>query len=107
MCIREAPGPMARLRCTERFTPTGGPTQPAFTMPFMRKRHRTQWLQNRRALAERFIEVWKLFSPLPIGSQNQFLHFPKGSLSGLTPVQALRRGLVARVMTAAHGHLER
>jgi hypothetical protein len=36
-----------------------------------------------------------------------FLNFPKGSLSGLTPVQALRRGLVTRVMTAARGHLER
>ena len=98
---------MARVRCTERFTPTGGPTQPAFTMPFMRKRHRTQWLQNRRALAHRLMEVRKLLSPLPIGSQNQFLHFPKGRLSGLTPVQALRRGLVTRVMTAARGHLER
>ena len=53
------------------------------------------------------MEVRKLLAPLPIGSQDQFLNFPKGSLSGLTPVQALRRGLVARVMTAARGHLER
>lgn len=107
MCIREAPGPMARLRCTEPFTPRGSPALPAFTMPFMRKRHRTRWLQNRRALAHRLMEVRKRLAPLPIGSQNQFLNFPKGSLSGLTPVQALRRGLVTRVMTAARGHLER
>lgn len=98
---------MARVRCTERFTPTGGPTQPVLTMPFMRKRHRTRLLQNRRALAHRLMEVRRLLAPLPIGSQNQFLNFPKGSLSGLTPVQALRRGLVVRVMTAARGHLER
>jgi len=76
-------------------------------MPFMRKRHQTRWRQNRRALVHRLMEVRKLLAPMPIGGQNQFLNLPKGSLSGLTPVQALRRGLVARVMTAAHGHLER
>jgi hypothetical protein len=76
-------------------------------MPFMRKRHQTRWRQNRRALVHRLMEVRKLLAPMPIGSQSQFLNLPKGSLSGLTPVQALRRGLVARVMTAAHGHLER
>lgn len=79
---------MARLRCTEPFAPRGSPAPPAFTMPFMRKRHRTRWLQNRRALAHRLMEVQKLLAPLLIGSQNQFLNFPKGSLSGLTPVGA-------------------
>ncbi|MCK6372755.1 MAG: hypothetical protein L6Q69_01475 [Zoogloea sp.] len=46
-------------------------------------------------------------SPLAFGSQEQFLRSHKASLSGLTPVQALRRGLVASVMTAARGFLER
>jgi hypothetical protein len=39
--------------------------------------------------------------------QCSILYCAKASLAGLTPVQALRRGLVASVMTAAHGYLER
>lgn len=76
-------------------------------MQLLRKRRRLRWLQNRRVLAGRILQVRALLSPLPIGSQEQFLNSPKASWAGLTPVQALRRGHVARVMTAARGFLER
>jgi len=76
-------------------------------MVAMRKRRRIWQLENRLRLASRLHEVRVLLASLPRGSQNQFLHLPKASLVGLTPVQALRRGLVASVMTAACGYLER
>jgi hypothetical protein len=76
-------------------------------MQFMRKRRRHRWIQNGRLLASRIAKLRVLLSPLAFGSQEQFLRSPKASLSGLTPVQALRRGLVASVMTAARGFLER
>ena len=76
-------------------------------MQFMRKRRRRQWIQNGRLLASRIAKIRVLLSPLAFGSQEQFLRSSKASLSGLTPVQALRRGLVTSVMTAARGFLER
>ena len=76
-------------------------------MQFMRKRRRRRWIQNGQLLASRIAKLRVLLSPLAFGSQEQFLRSPKASLSGLTPVQALRRGLVASVMTAARGFLER
>lgn len=76
-------------------------------MQFMRKRRRRRWIQNSQLLASRIAKLRVLLSPLALGSQEQFLRSPKASLSGLTPVQALRRGLVAGVMTAARGFLER
>lgn len=36
-----------------------------------------------------------------------FFTTPKGSLGGLTPLQALRRGMTTEVVTAAHGFAER
>jgi hypothetical protein len=76
-------------------------------MVAMRKRRRVWQCENRLRLASRVQEVRALLASLPSGSQNQFLHCPKASLAGLTPAQALRRGLVASVMTAAHGYLGR
>lgn len=76
-------------------------------MQFMRKRRRRRWIQNSRLLASLIAKLRVLLSPLALGSQEQFLRSPKASQSGLTPVQALRRGLVASVMTAARGFLER
>jgi hypothetical protein len=76
-------------------------------MVALRKRRRLWRRENRFRLASRVQVVRALLAPLPHGSQNQFLHSPKASLAGLTPIQALRRGLVASVMTAAHGYLER
>ena len=55
-------------------------------MQLLRKRRRLRWLQNRRVLAGRILQVRALLSPLPIGSQEQFLNSPKASLAGLTPV---------------------
>jgi hypothetical protein len=72
-----------------------------------RKRRRTWQRENRLRLASRVRQVRALLGSLPSSSQNQFLYCAKASLAGLTPVQALRRGLVASVMTAAHGYLER
>ena len=76
-------------------------------MPSTRRTRRLHQRQNSRLLARRVLKVRALLSSLPRGSQDQFLVFPKGSLAGLTPVQALRRGLVANVMIAARGYLER
>ena len=76
-------------------------------MGFARKRRRAQWLQNRCQLQQRIQCVRALLSSLPASSQNQFLFSGKGSLAGLTPVQALRRGLVSKVMNSAAGFLER
>lgn len=72
-----------------------------------RKRQRVQRLQNRRQLQQRIQCVRALLSSLPISSQSQFLFSGKGSLAGLTPAQALRRGMVAKVITSAAGFLER
>lgn len=76
-------------------------------MVALRKRRRVWQRENRLQLANRLQDVRVLLASLPRGSQNQFLHSPKASLLGLTPVEALRRGLVASVMKAAHGYLER
>lgn len=76
-------------------------------MPSTRRTRRLHRRQNSRLLARRVLKVRALLSSLPRGSQDQFLLLPKGSLAGLTPVQALRRGLVASVITAARGYLER
>jgi hypothetical protein len=76
-------------------------------MQSARKKRRLHQRQNRRLLARRVLKVRALLATLPRGSQDQFLLFPKASLAGLTPVRALRRGLVASVTTAARGYLER
>ena len=72
-----------------------------------RKRRRVQRLENRGQLRKRIQRVRALLSSLPTSSQNQFLFLGKGSLAGLTPIQALRRGLVSKVMVSAAGFLER
>ena len=76
-------------------------------MQSARKKRRLHQRQNSRLLARRVLKVRALLASLPGGSQDQFLLFPKASLAGLTPVQALRRDLVANVMIAARGYLER
>lgn len=50
-------------------------------MQLLRKRRRLRWLQNRRVLAGRILQVRALLSPLPIGSQEQFLNSPKAGWS--------------------------
>lgn len=76
-------------------------------MGSVRKRQRVQRLQNRCQLQQRIQCVRALLSSLPTSSQNQFLFSGKGSLAGLTPVQALRRGLISKVMNSAAGFVER
>jgi hypothetical protein len=51
--------------------------------------------------------VCKVLAELPVGAQWVFLTTPKGSLSGLTPMQALAQGRYADVRTAAQGYAER
>ena len=82
-------------------------TSQVICMVATRKRRRTWLRENRLRLARRVQQVRALLASLPSSSQNQFLYCAKASLAGLTPVKALRRGLVASVMTAAHGYLER
>lgn len=53
------------------------------------------------------VAVRELLGDLPIGSRLQFYQQPKGSLAGLTPIQALRAGKVAAVKRAAEGFRER
>ena len=53
------------------------------------------------------VAVRELLGDLPIGSRLQFYTQPRGSLSGLTPIQALRAGKVADVRRAAEGFRER
>jgi hypothetical protein len=62
---------------------------------------------NQRQLARRILKVRALLAALPRSGQNQFLYSPTASLAALTLIQALRRGLVASVMTAARGCPER
>lgn len=52
-------------------------------------------------------QLRKLLGGLPIGSRLQFYQTPKGSLAGLTPIQALQAGKVADVKRAAEGFRER
>ena len=52
-------------------------------------------------------QLRNLLGVLPIGSRLQFYEQPKGSLAGLTPMQALQAGKVADVRRAAQGFLER
>jgi hypothetical protein len=47
--------------------------------------------------------VTKRLGELPDGSKLQFFQTPKGSLGGLTPLQALRLGQAAAVNIAAEG----
>ena len=47
--------------------------------------------------------VTKRLGELPGGSKLQFFNTPKGSLGGITPLQALRLGRVAAVNVAADG----
>ena len=51
--------------------------------------------------------VRKMLGDMPIGSRLQFYTGARGSLSGLTPIQALRAGKVADVRRAAEGFRER
>lgn len=76
-------------------------------MRSIRQQRCLRWGQNCRRLPQRIRDIRELLSSLPVGSQDQFLFQPKASLAGLTPIQALRRGLVAAVRTAALGHRDR
>lgn len=76
-------------------------------MRSIRRQHYLRWRQNCRRLPQRIRDIRELLSSLPVGSQDQFLFQPKASLGGLTPIQALRRGSVAKVRTAALGHRDR
>lgn len=49
----------------------------------------------------------KLLGDLPGGSKWQFFSSPKGSLAGLTPLEALLQGKVQQVKTAAEGFAQR
>jgi hypothetical protein len=51
--------------------------------------------------------VCRLLGALPGGSKLQFFTTPKGSLAGLTPLDALASGKVASVRAAARGFVER
>lgn len=51
--------------------------------------------------------VARLLGELPGGAKWLFFTTPKGSLSRLTPLQALERGKVTQVKTAAQGFAER
>lgn len=59
--------------------------------------------RGRRQLAA----VCQLLGDLPGGSKWQFFTGGKGSLSGLTPVEALREGKLRRVRATAQGFAER
>lgn len=72
-------------------------------MRSIRQRRCLRWRENCRSLQHRIRNIRELLSSLPAGSQDQFLFQPKASLAGLTPIQALRRGCVAEVKTAALG----
>lgn len=59
-------------------------------------------------LERRHLEaVTRRLGDLPGGSKWMFFTTPKGSLSRLTPLQALRRGHLAQVLDAAAGFAER
>lgn len=58
---------------------------------------------QRRAL----YRVSRRLRGLPGGSKLQFFVCPKASLIGLTPLEALRHGLLASVLRAAEGFAER
>lgn len=76
-------------------------------MRSIRQRRCLRWRQKCRRLPQRIRDIRELLSSLPAGSQDQFLFQPKASLAGLTPIQALRRGSVAEVRTAALGYRDR
>ena len=73
----------------------GAPKYPAFYVHFE--------AAGRRQLAA----VCQLLGNLPGGSKWQFFTNGKGSLSGLTPVEALRQGKLPRVKDCARAFAER
>jgi hypothetical protein len=52
-------------------------------------------------------QVCRRLKDLPGGSKLQFFAGPKASLGGITPLEALRHGALARVLRAADGFAER
>ena len=52
-------------------------------------------------------QVSRRLDGLPGGSKLQFFVSPKGSLGGITPLEALRQGSLASVLRAAEGFAER
>ena len=54
-----------------------------------------------------FATVCQLLGDLPGGSKWQFFTTGKGSLSGLTPLEALRKGKLPRVKDCARAFVER
>ncbi len=54
-----------------------------------------------------FVSVCKLLAGLPKGAQTVFWTSPKGSLAGLTPLEALGAGRYREVLRTAKGYSER
>lgn len=57
--------------------------------------------------AAQVARISHILEPLGAGAHWGFWSRPKGSLSGLRPLEALRRGLYSQVRTAAQGFAER
>ncbi len=75
-------------------------------MPSMRKRRR-RWRAS-KAVRRRIVgQVRDILAGISQGGRLQFLHTPKGSLGGSTPMQAILAVRAKAVVTAATGFVER
>lgn len=71
------------------------------------ERYYPAFYDDRRQERRHLEAVSKLLGDLPGGSKWLFFTTPKGSLAGRTPLQALTRGKLDAVKTAAQGYAER
>jgi len=75
-------------------------------MASMRKRRRRR--RASKALRRRILrQVRGILTGTTSGGQLQFMHTPKGSLGGTTPMQAILAGRANAVVAAATGFVER
>jgi hypothetical protein len=75
-------------------------------MASMRKRRR-RWRTSKAVRRRILRQVQAILAGISQGGQLQFLHTPKGSLGGTTPMQAILSGRARAVVVAATGFVER
>jgi len=83
-----------------------GSTWTQVPMASMRKRRR-RWRTSRSVRRRILRQVRGILAGISQGGQLQFLHMPKGSLGGTTPMQAISAGRAKAVIAAATGFVER
>jgi len=82
-------------------------TRRVFYVESGNERHFPAFYADPRYERRQLEAVTKLLGDLPGGSKWQFFTTPKGSLSRLTPLQALEKGMLAQVKAAAEAFAER